>query len=184
MADLRKVVIDGLTIDVTDQGAQAIEKLQKQLTDADKARSDLETQHQEAIAAKDKEIATKDGEIDKLKGEVMDAEALDKAVTERADLIGKAKAIADEDYSGKSPADIRKAAVVAKLGDEAIKDKSDAYIEARFDVLCEDAANTDPVRSALNSQAHNDAKPNDNGYDGYVQSLTDAWKGSNQKEVS
>ena len=174
MADTRKVVIDGLTIETTDQGAQAIEKLQKQLTDADKAQSDAKTQHDAAIAAKDKEIATKDGEIDKLKGEVMDAEALDKAVTERADLIGKAKSIADADYTGKSPADIRKAAVVAKLGDEAIKDKSDAYIEARFDVLCEDADADDPVRRNLNTV--DTTTVNDNGYDAYVNGLENAWK--------
>ena len=39
--------------------------------------------------------------------------------------------------------------MVAKLGDAAVAGKSDAYVDARFDILVEDAAKTDPVREAL-----------------------------------
>ena len=148
MADLQKAVIDGLTIDVTEQGAQAIEKLQKQLTDADKAKLDTQTTHDAAIAAKDAEIAKKQAEIDDLKGKVMDEAALDKRVQDRAELIGKAKLIVkDLDTTGVSDAGIRKATVAAKLGDAAIKDKSEAYIDARFDILTEDSETvTDSLR--------------------------------------
>jgi hypothetical protein len=174
MAETRKVVIDGLTIDTTDQGAQAIEKLQKQLTDAATSKSDTQTTHDAAIAVKDGELAKKDGEIDALKAQVMDAEALDKAVTERADLIGKAKAIVDVDYTGKSPAEIRKAAVVAKLGDEAVKDKAEAYVDARFDILVETVDNDDPVRAALNTR--DTTAKTDNGYNEYVNRISNAYK--------
>ena len=152
MADLQKAVIDGLTIDVTDQGAQAIEKLQKQLTDADKAKSDTQTTHDAAIAAKDAEIAKKQAEVDDLKGKVLDDAALDKRVQDRAELIGKATAIAkDLETTGVSDAEIRKATVAAKLGDAAIKDKSEAYIDARFDILSEDSATpTDTLRTIGN----------------------------------
>lgn len=128
--DTRKVVIDGLTIETTEQGAQALEKLNKQLAAAGAASA-------KTIAAKDAELAKKDAEIADLKGKVMDAAALDKAVIARADLIAKARKVADVDYAGKDAGAIRKAAVVARLGDAAIKGKSDAYIEARFDVLAE-----------------------------------------------
>lgn len=75
---------------------------------------------------------------------------LDVRVQARAELVGKAVSIAkDVETTGLSDADIRKAVVAAKLGDAAIKDKSDAYVEARFDVLAEDAAKGDPVLEAL-----------------------------------
>lgn len=131
MPETRKVVVDGLTIETTEQGAQALEKVQKQLADALSG-------HQSAVAAKDKELAAKDAEIDALKKQVMDASALDQAITERADLMGLARKLADIDYRGKTPTDIRRMAVAAKLGDAAVKDKSDEYISARFDILVED----------------------------------------------
>lgn len=178
----RTIMVDGLSVETTDAGAQAIEKLQKDVADA---RSELTTErdtHKQAIADKDKEIAKKDAEIDDLKGKQMSDADLDKAVTERADLISKAKVVADQDYTGKSPADIRKAAVVTVLGDEAIKDKSDDYIEARFDMLAE-KANADPVRSALATQDRSPGQPQDNGQSDYEKRITDAWKG-NKKEVA
>lgn len=174
---LRTVVVDGLSVSTTDQGAQAIAKLQKDLESSAAKLSDAETKHQTALAAKDAELAKKDAEIDDLKGKVLDAAALDKLVQARADLIATAKAIAaDVKVEGLSDAEIRKAVVVAKLGDAAVKDKAEAYIDARFDILAEDAAkNFDPVRAALQSQ---DRAPltNDNGQAAYEKRLADAWK--------
>lgn len=150
MADnLRKVTFDGLSIETTDQGAQAIEKLTKQVSDANDAKAALVDSHKAAIEAKDAEIAKKDAEIDALKGKVLDAAALDAAVTARADLIAKAAKVSDQDYSGKSDVEIRKMAVAKKFGDAAVADKSDAYIEARFDIAVGDSAGNDPVREAF-----------------------------------
>lgn len=157
MADsnLRKVIVDGLSVETTEQGAQAIEKLTKQVGDAQAANVALADSHKAAIAAKDAEIAKKDAEIDGLKGKVMDAAALDAAVTARADLIAKAKTVADQDYTGKSEAEIRKMAVAKKFGDAAVADKSAEYIEARFDIAVGDSANVDPVRSAFKGNQNN-----------------------------
>lgn len=150
---LRTVVVDGLSVQTTDQGAQAIAKLQKDLETAAAKFTDAERVHADAIKAKDQELAKKDAEVDDLKGKVLDAKALDALVQARSDLITKAKQIAaDIKVDGLSDAEIRKAAVVAKLGDAAIKDKAEAYIDARFDILAEDAeakAKADPVRTAL-----------------------------------
>jgi hypothetical protein len=85
----------------------------------------------------------------------MDASALDAAVTARADLIAKAKVVADQDYIGKSEAEIRKMAVAKKFGDEAVANKSDSYIEARFDIAVADAAQADPVRDAFKGNNSN-----------------------------
>lgn len=172
MADsnLRKVIVDGLSVETTDQGAQAIEKLTKQVGDAQAANVALADSHKAAIAAKDAEIAKKDAEIDALKGKVMDAAALDAAVTARADLIAKAKTVADQDYTGKSEAEIRKMAVAKKFGDAAVADKSDEYVAARFDIAVEDSANADPVRSAVKDGVKSNVA-NDNGYAASVAAL-------------
>lgn len=149
---LQKVVVDGLTIETTDQGAQAISKLQGALSDSTKALSDANAAHDQAIADKDTEIAKKDAEIDGLKAKVLDGAALDAAVAARGDLIAKAKAIApDVKTDGLSDAAIRKAVVVAKLGD-AVKDKADAYIDARFDILAEDADGAGQVTDAITNR--------------------------------
>ena len=179
MADnLRKVLVDGLQVETTDAGAQAIDKLTKDKAALEQRLADAEKAHSEALAAKDAELAKKDAEIDDLKSKVLDAAALDKLVQARADLIATAKSIvADVKTDGLSDAEIRKAVVVAKLGDDAVKGKTEAYIDARFDILAEDAAkNADPVRAALQSQDHNARITNDNGQAAYEKRLTDAWK--------
>lgn len=155
MADLRKVLVDGLQVETTEAGETAINMLKTKVADAEKASATLVSDHAKAIAAKDAEIAKKDAEIDGLKSKVMDAAALDAAVTARADLIAKAKTVADQDYTGKSEAEIRKMAVAKKFGDAAVADKSAEYIEARFDIAVGDSANVDPVRSAYKGSANN-----------------------------
>lgn len=150
MADtLRKVLVDGLQVETTDAGATAIEKLTKdKATLADKL-TEAEKKAKEAEEENEKKIAKKDAEIDALKGKVLDGAALDAAVQARGDLVVKAKAIApDVKTDGLSDAAIRKAVVVAKLGD-AMADKGDAYIDARFDILAEDAAGTEQLRGAI-----------------------------------
>ena len=142
----RTVLIDGLSVVTTDAGAQALEKLQGQITDAQTALADMTA----AIDVKDAELAAKDAKIAEMANATLSDADLDAKVAARADLIGKAKAIAkDVATSGLSDADIRKAAVVAVLGDAALTGKSDAYVDARFDILSEDAAKGDPVADAL-----------------------------------
>jgi hypothetical protein len=174
---LRKLLVDGLTIETTEQGAQVVEKLQKQLQDAGVNLKSIQDAHTAALAAKDTELAKKDAEIDGLKGKVLNDAAIDKLVTERADLLATAVQIVDGDYSGKSPAEIRKAVVVAKLGDAAIAGKTEAYIDARFDLLVENA-NVDPVRRVLGDRQT--ILPSDNGQAKYEARLNDAWKGGAQ----
>ncbi len=159
---LKTVTVDGIPVEVTDQGAVVIATLQKRLDDANAKMSTADAAHLAAIAAKDAELAKKDAELDATKGKVLSDADLDKRVQDRADLIAVAKAIAkDVKTEGLSDAAIRKAVVVAKIGDAAIAGKSEAYIDARFDHLVEDAAKGAPdpfaavVKDGLNS--NNDA---------------------------
>ncbi|KPX57083.1 DUF2213 domain-containing protein [Pseudomonas amygdali] len=163
MADsLRKLLVDGISIDVTEQGAQAIEKLAKQLNDAASATKTLTDAHATAIALKDGELAKKDAEIDDLKAKMLSDADVDKRVAARADLISKAKTIADADYTGKTDADIRKAVVVAKLGDAAVTGKSSDYVDARFEILVEDAAKQPGNDTFRQHMIQQDSNPNTN----------------------
>lgn len=170
MADLKKMMVDGLTIETTEQGAQALEKLQKQIGDSASTMQALKDAHST-------ELAKRDAEIDSLKAKVLTDAAIDARVAARADLIAKAKAVHDADYAGKTDAEIRRAAVLAKLGDAAIAGKADAYVDARFDILVEDSASasTDPVRKALQDTAGKH-KVADNGQAAYEARLAAAWK--------
>lgn len=173
---LKTVTVDGIPVEVTDQGAVVITTLQQRLADSGKALTDAQAAHVTAIAAKDDALARKDAEIDDLKGKQLTDAQIDARVSARADLIATAKSIADADYTGKSDSDIRKAVVIAKLGDAAIAGKPEAYIEARFDIL-KDEARKDPVRQHLLNQDGQFQNPHDNGQAAYETRLTDGWKG-------
>lgn len=178
MADtLRKVLVDGLQVETTDAGATAIEKLTKdKATLADKL-SEAEKKAKEVEEENEKKLAKKDAEIDALKGKVLDGAALDAAVQARGDLVVKAKAIApDVKTDGLSDAAIRKAVVVSKLGD-GMADKGEAYIDARFDILAEDAAGTEQLRGAIThiKQVGDAAKVTNDAYSKSVDDLN-SWR--------
>jgi hypothetical protein len=136
----RKVIVDGITIETTDQGAEVISKLQNQLRDAS---ASLEEEKKKAKTQKDEhdaEMAKKDAQIDDYKSKIVTGDALDAAVVARGDLLAKANAIVPGiKTAGLSDSAIRRNVVVAKFGD-SMKDKADAYIDARFDILSESAA--------------------------------------------
>ena len=143
-----QITRDGLPVTVPETASPIINKW---LSDADKAMAEKDSQ----IAAKDKELAAKDAEIDALKSKVMDAETLDAAVRKRADLIDSAKKIAPKiETAGLSDAEIRKAAVVALRGADAVAGKSDAYIDAAFDIALEavkDQKQPNPLSSVISN---------------------------------
>lgn len=139
---LKTVVLGDKAVQVAAADHAAIEAFKadmaKKLTDAETAKDKAEGERDAAVTAKDTAEA-----------KVLDAAAIDKLVADRAELVGKANAIApDVATTGLADAEIRKAVVVAKLGD-AMKDKPAAYIDARFDILAEDAKPVDPVRGLV-----------------------------------
>ena len=146
---MKTILVDGVSIETTEQGAQVITKLQKQLGDAETTAAQIMATKDAEIAKKDGELAAKDAKIAELEAAQLTGDALDAAVAERAELITTAKVIAsDVQTAGLSAADIKRAVVVAKLGD-TMKDKPAAYIDARFDILAEDAQSNDQLRNVL-----------------------------------
>jgi hypothetical protein len=151
---LKTIIVDGLPVETTDAGEAAVNKLRGMLGVADKALTDAQAAHATAIAAKDKaisdaaeahaaaikakdtELGTKDARIAELEKQVVTGPALDALVTARAAVVARAKSLVPSfDATGKTDAEIRRAVVVAKLGDEKVKDKSDDYIGGLFDHL-------------------------------------------------
>ncbi|MHC5307518.1 DUF2213 domain-containing protein [Bartonella sp. LJL80] len=146
----RTIQVDGLPVELADKDAAIVEKELNKLKEQVAAKEEELAEAKKASDAKDAQMAAKDAEIDALKGEVLDAAALDARVAARAELIAVAKDIApDVKTAGLSDADIRKAVVVSKIGDEAMKDKPEAYIDARFDILADTAKKTTDSNNAL-----------------------------------
>ncbi|MEC7798378.1 MAG: DUF2213 domain-containing protein [Pseudomonadota bacterium] len=142
---LKTITVDGLPVETTDAGIAAIEKLRGLLTASDAALKAANDKSTETIAAKDAELAKKDAEIADLKSKVVDGAALDALVAERSSIVAKARALdAKVVVDGKTNAEIKRAV----LGDGA-KDKSDAYVDAAFDLKTADVKTPDPLRSVI-----------------------------------
>lgn len=150
-----KIKIGDAEVEVTDGAAVAVAvgALNSKLADAETKVGTLTGEN----ATLNTQVETKDGEIVALKQQVEDAkvtpEKLQQMADARADVIGKAKALAPAIVTdGKTDAAIRKEAVVAKLGDSA-RDMSDAGIEGAFTALTKDAkpaaAGVQPIGSPV-----------------------------------
>lgn len=169
----KTVVLGDKAVQVLAEDAAEVERFKdasaKQLADA-------QSTHDAAIAAKDAELAKLQAKLDDAESKIMSDADLDKRVADRAALVGAAKAIVgDIKTEGLSDADIRKAVVTAKLGDAAVADKSEAYIDARFDILVEDSAKDtgNPVRDAIKSVPTNHQDANlDDARSAYLDRLT------------
>lgn len=147
---LKTVTVDGIPVEVTDQGATVIATLQARLADAGQKLAAADVAHAAVVKAKDEEIGTLKADNAKLKDAAPKPGDLDRMVADRVALVTAARAIvADLKPDGLTEADIRKAAVKAKLGDEIIKDASDDMIAGMFKALAKDVKAPDPVRDAL-----------------------------------
>lgn len=152
---LKTILVDGLTVETTDAGALAIDKLRGLLDTSAKALEKATTDHAAAIAAKDAELAAKDAEIDAAKAKIIDGDALDALVAERAAVTSKAKALdANVVIDGKSNIEIKRAV----LGDKATG-KPDAYVDAAFDLIAVDGqAQGDALASFVSDAAGAEVK--------------------------
>lgn len=158
------LILDGLKVDLED--SEAVSAAFKKLTDkadaatalADKATADLAASEAKAatdIAAKDAKIATLDAEVASLKQAVIDAKVTPEQMREAAKaysiITDAATKMGFKVEDAMSEAEIKKGAVLAKLGD-TYKDKSEAFFDAAFEIEAgklKDAAPADPYRLAM-----------------------------------
>ena len=172
MADTnRAVLVDGVSYQLTDQGAQLVEKLTRDLADAVSKVTGKEGQiaalsstHAGAIAAKDGEIAAltqahagviaaKDAEIATLRS-LTDAAALDSQIEARSAVVAATRRVLGDSYDpkGKSVADMQTAVVTKRLGDAAVAGRPPEFFAAAFDTLTLADAGTsqvDPLRNVV-----------------------------------
>jgi hypothetical protein len=137
---MKTVLLDGVPVETTDEGAAAVVRLKAELISA---------------VAK---VCAKDGEIDAMKSRhaselaavsahALDADVLDAAVAARIAVIDAAKSIlgAEFDATGKSEPMIRRFAATQKIGEARLTGKDDAYVQVVFDTLAATAGDTDPA---------------------------------------
>ena len=163
----KTVVLGDKAVQVLAEDAAEVERFKDASA---KALADAEAQHKAAIDAKDEEIGTLKADLKAAKdAAVIDVDAL---VAARSELVAKVKALdAKIDPTGKTDAELRKAAVSSKLGDEFVADSSEAEINGMFKALAKDAKTADPVRNAF-SAGIGDTDPINDAQAGYVARLT------------
>lgn len=180
---MKTILVDGITVEVSDTAAQVIAKYTKDMEEEKKSLDEkikaMEDELASLKAEKAKESETKDAEIATLKKQVEDSkltpQKLDDAVKARDEVIKAAKkVVANITTDGKTDAEIRRAVVDSAMGDTA-KGWSDDQVAASFNTLT-NSAKADPYR-----QQHLQNPPVKDGgtvqhLADYNQRLTDAWK--------
>jgi hypothetical protein len=180
---LRTVVVDGLSVQTTDQGAQAISKLQKDLESSAAKIIANDTAHAAAIVKKDEEIGTLKADLKKAQDAALKPEDIDRLVADRSTLVQTVKAIDSKIEIKGTDADLRRAAVKSKLGDEMAKDASDAEISGMFKAIAKDVKSVDPFARVVADGLH---QTDGGDYRAQAEkakqernrSLSDAWKGT------
>lgn len=126
--ELKTVVLGDKAVQVAVSDLAAIEayktSMGQQLADANKAKKESDEE-------KDKEIGRLTAELKTAKdAAIID---VDKLVAERSALVAQVKALDSAiDPTGKTDADLRRAAAASKLGDAAVQGVSDAVVEGMF----------------------------------------------------
>lgn len=175
MPDLKTVVLGDRAVQVADGDVLAIEQFK---TDMSKRLADAES-------AKKKMEEDKDEEIGKLKAEVQKAKDaanidIDALVAARTELVASVKAVDSRiDPAGKSDAELRKAAVIAKMGDAAVVGCSDAEITGMFKVLAKDSASAgNPAAEVFKQGIHRVGDAGAQMQDAWNKSINDmnAWR--------
>ncbi len=158
-AETRRIVLDGVEIEVGLVAAAAITRLQ---------------------AAHGRALALRDGEIATLRVAVPDAERLDVLLCERAEVIDAARRVLGERFDTRAlpTAAIRRAAVERLLGPERLGGRSDDYVAAAFDAVLAASKNpANPLAAHLASGLRDGTTSRGSALAARDHYLTHAWKG-------
>lgn len=175
----RTLMVDGLSVELADKDAQIV---QRAIDGFNKKIADMETAAGEAkanLAAKDQEIGTLKAENQKLIDGQIKPEDLNRLVADRASLIEVVKTIDSKIEINGSDADLRRAAVKSKLGDEMVKDASDDMITGMFRAIAKDAKPVDQFANVLKDglkQTGDARTESEKARQDRDQSLRDSWK--------
>jgi hypothetical protein len=208
---MAKITIAGAEFEVSEAVAVAYTtaqrddaaQQQKKLDTIEQATATLEAQRDELQAKLDAALGTSDelkARIDGLTAELEQAQAartdssddLEARLDARLALIDKARTVLDADFEfrGKSDRQIHEAVIQAAHGDSLeLTERTDAYVEARFDAVIDLAERTDsslPLRQSVGVALRTDGgmKGGDKGVEArkrYLDQLEDSWKAPARK---
>lgn len=155
----KTVVLGDAAVNVAIADAGAVEAFKttmlKRVADAEEALEKTEKE-------KDEEIGKLKAQKKVLEDDAITPAKLTKLIADRVALETQVKALDSQIVcDGVSDADLKKAAVIAKLGDAAVADASEAEISGMFKAISRvaDAAPNDSVREALRGQRITDSAP-------------------------
>jgi len=193
ISKMAKITIDGVDYEVSDQAAQAVGKLHTRLSDAEMSAEEIEKEKkakedemEEAKKAAEKTEDSLKAKLDDATSKVPTADALDKLVAARTELVDKVRQILPEiEWKGKDNDSLMKEAVAAKCENVQTDSVSADYIQARFDILAESVQGTNDLDNAFRQEVTtNDGKVTDNrpvhiiARDKMLERNRNLWKGS------
>lgn len=161
----KTVVLGDKAVQVAVDDVAAIEQFK---ADTSKALADAKAEHTAAIEDKDTQIGQL--KVDLKAAQDAAIVDVDKLVAQRTELVTTIKAIDSKiDPTGKTDAELRKAAVASKLGDEFVGDAEEAEINGMFKAIAKDAkpAEQDPVRDQFR-QSYGDTSNISDARKGYL----------------
>lgn len=170
--NMAKIKIDGVEMEVSKEVADAFEKSSKKQQeemdslnaklkdsvpkkDADKMQAKCDALEDENKTLKTKMDSTSDA--DKAAAE---QKKIDEKVKARVDLLGKASKVLKPEVKtdGLSDLEVKKAVIAEKRPTLDLKDKSEDYVNATFDLIIEDSATDKENQDKLNKQVNKDGK--------------------------
>lgn len=146
------VVVDGLSVETTDAGAQAIAKLQKDAASAAKASETKIGKLEAKVADGAKAVEAKDAEIAVLKKKLTDSAITPKMLADAAASYAKVCDMAkkfgmkEEDMDEESEESIKKKVVGKEMGDAFVADISDEALDASWQALTRNVKKSDGER--------------------------------------
>lgn len=136
VADTKKITVDGLPIEATDQSEAIIRRLEGQVSDLQTRLSAADAKATTAEASAAERVSKLEAELATAKAQIPVGDALDKLVAGRATLLADAARLAPAaKFDGKTDAEVRQIAVTTKLGDAAVAGKDAVFFTHAFDLL-------------------------------------------------
>jgi hypothetical protein len=133
--------------DELDTAKAEVESLKVMLADSESAAQAIKDAHEELKAQFDAQAEQFQDE-------------LDARVKELSDVVTQARELTDiEDFTGMGAGDIKRAVVAAKYPKLDLEDKDDSYVNARYDILCEEGCRETPMGSLLADHLTKDNAP-------------------------
>lgn len=173
---MKKIMIDSVEYQADEKVIDSLQATQKDL-DESKAKIDTLTAERDAAVA----------ERDEAKKNAMTAEQIGAMVDAKVALISKAQGYGAEIKAGDSDDAIKRAVISLAFGDSmSLEGKSDAYVEAAYDLACGklEKASKETKKSPMEANLGDGKNENDNDPEKAFQEMMDGLQvSSNKKEA-